>query len=90
MLVNAALEVQASDKELRALVAKEMACIQNFFCQQIADGQKSGTITRRQPAETLAKVLLSVLFGLRVLARARPQRHVLESAAEGALALLKS
>lgn len=90
MLVNAALDVPASDNELRAVVAKEMACIENFFSEQIAKGQKNGTITRGQPAETLAKVLLSVLFGLRVLARVRPQRHVLEKAADGVLALLRS
>jgi len=36
----------------------------------------------------VAKLLLSVLLGIRVLARTRPQREVLEGAANGALALL--
>lgn len=88
MLVNTALDVPAADKELRALVAEKMAYIESFFRQCIAAGQKAGTITHRQPPETLAKVLLSVLLGLRVLARARPEREVLERAAGGALALL--
>jgi TetR/AcrR family transcriptional regulator, transcriptional repressor for nem operon len=90
MLVNAALDVPASDKELRAIVAKEMARIENFFFQRIRDGQKSGVIACRQSANTLAKVLLSVLLGLRVLARARPERRVLKKATDGALALLKN
>jgi len=33
-------------------------------------------------------LLLSVLLGIRVLARTRPQREVLEGAANGVLALL--
>jgi hypothetical protein len=37
---------------------------------------------------TNAKSLLSVLLGIRVLARTRPQRDVLEGAANGVLALL--
>ena len=36
----------------------------------------------RRPAEELAKLLLSVLLGIRVLARTRPQREVLEGAAQ--------
>ena len=36
----------------------------------------------------LLPILLSVLLGIRVLARTRPQREVLEGAASGLLALL--
>jgi len=41
-----------------------------------------------RPADELAKLLLSVLLGIRVLARTRPQREVLEGAGNGVLALL--
>jgi hypothetical protein len=41
-----------------------------------------------RPADELAKLPLSVLLGIRVLARTRPQREVLEGAANGVLALL--
>jgi TetR/AcrR family transcriptional repressor of nem operon len=90
MLVNAALEVAPIDAELQKIVADEMVFIERFFQRCVAAGQQDGTITSKLPADELAKVLLSVLLGVRVLARTRPQRLVLESAAYGALSLLKS
>jgi TetR/AcrR family transcriptional repressor of nem operon len=90
MLVNSALELAPYDPEFQRLVADEMIFIEGFFRRCIMVGQEDGTITVRQPANELATLLLSVLLGVRVLARTRPQRPVLESAANGALELLKS
>jgi TetR/AcrR family transcriptional repressor of nem operon len=90
MLVNSALEVAPYDPELQKLVADEMIFIEGFFYRCISEGQRDGTITSKRPADELAKVLLSVLLGIRVLARTRPQSSVLESAASGALSLLRS
>jgi TetR/AcrR family transcriptional repressor of nem operon len=89
MLVNSALEVAPYDPEFQKLAANEMISIEGFFCRCIAEGQLDGTITSKLPAEELAKVLLSVLLGIRVLARTRPQPAVLKGAANGVLALLK-
>ena len=89
MLVNSALEMAPYDPEFQKLVADEMIFLESFFLRCIAEGQQDGTIISRRPAGELAKVLLSVLLGIRVLARTRPQRTVLESAASGALSLLK-
>ena len=90
MLVNSALELAPYDPEFQKLVADEMIFIESFFLRCVAAAQEEGTITTRRPADELAKLLLSVLLGIRVLARTRPQRAVLESAANGALRLLKS
>ena len=62
--------------------------IEAFFRRCVATGQQEGSIIATRPADELAKLLLSVLLGIRVLARTRPQREVLEGAASGALALL--
>jgi TetR/AcrR family transcriptional repressor of nem operon len=90
MLVNAALEVAPHDADFQRMVADEMVFIENFFHRCVAAGQKDGTITSKRAAEELATTLLSVLLGIRVLARTRPQRQVLERAAGGAISLLKS
>lgn len=90
MLVNSALELAPYDPEFQKLVADEMIFIESFFLRCVAAAQEEGTITTRRPADELAKLLLSVLLGIRVLARTRPQRAVLEGAANGALRLLKS
>jgi TetR/AcrR family transcriptional repressor of nem operon len=88
MLVNAALELAPYDPEFQRLVTEEMVFIEAFFCRCIEAGQKDGSITDARSADELAKLLLSVLLGIRVLARTRPQRVVLEGAANGVLGLL--
>jgi TetR/AcrR family transcriptional regulator, transcriptional repressor for nem operon len=88
MLVNAALELAPYDAEFQNLVAEELVFIEAFFCRCVEAAQKDGSIGDTRPAEELAKLLLSVLLGIRVLARTRPQREVLEGAANGVLALL--
>lgn len=90
MLVNAALELAPYDAEFQKVVSQEMVFIETFFRRCIAAGQKDGTISPARPPAELAKLLLSVLFGIRVLARARPQRAVLAGAATGVLELLKT
>jgi TetR/AcrR family transcriptional regulator, transcriptional repressor for nem operon len=90
MLVNAALELAPYDPEFQELVAEELVFIEGFFRRCIAAGQKEGSVTDARPAKELAKLLLSVLLGIRVLARTRPQRDVLEGAANGVLALLET
>jgi TetR/AcrR family transcriptional regulator, transcriptional repressor for nem operon len=90
MLVNSALELAPYDPEFQKLVAQEMIFIEAFFRRCIEAGQKDGTISAIRPGGELAKLLLSVLLGIRVLARTRPERAVLEDAANGALELLKA
>ena len=90
MLVNSALELAPYDPEFQKLVAQEMIFIEAFFRRCIEAGQKDGTISAIRPGAELAKLLLSVLLGIRVLARTRPERAVLEDAANGALELLKT
>ncbi len=90
MLVNSALELAPYDPEFQKIVAEEMIFIEAFFRRCIEAGQKDGTISAIRPAAELAKLLLSVLLGIRVLARTRPQRPVLEDAATGVLELLKT
>jgi TetR/AcrR family transcriptional repressor of nem operon len=88
LLVNAALEMAPHDADFRTIVAAELEFIEAFFHRSITAGQAAGAITMAQPADTLANLLLSVLLGLRVLARSRPQRSVLQGAVTAALALL--
>jgi len=88
MLVNVALELAPYDHEFQKLVVEEMVFLEGFFHRCIEAGQHDGSIDDTRPADELAKLLLSVLFGIRVLARTRPQREVLEGAANAALKLL--
>jgi TetR/AcrR family transcriptional regulator, transcriptional repressor for nem operon len=87
-LVNSALEVAPHDAKLRALLAERLAEIERFFHRSIRRAQAEGSVPRRRPAKDLARLLLGVLLGIRVLARVRPERALLESVARPALELL--
>jgi TetR/AcrR family transcriptional repressor of nem operon len=90
MLVNAALDVAPHDPAFRKVVAEVLIGIETFFLTCVRSGQADGTMTRSLPAETLAQNLLGVLMGIRVLARVRPERALLEGVAVPALARLRA
>lgn len=78
MLVNAALDVPPDDIELRQAVAEVLRLIESFLRDTIAAGQADGSIRAIPPAADMARHLLGVLTGMRVLARVRPEKDLLE------------
>ena len=88
LLVNAALDVAPNDPGFQRILAVVLIRVEQFFLGRIEAGQADRTITRSLAAKTLARHLLGVLMGVRVLARVRPERALLEGVASGALALL--
>ena len=89
MLVNSALELAPHDNEFQKIISKELTVIEHFFRERIIAGQQDGTITSLKQANELAKLLLSVLLGIRVLARTRPRRSMLEGSVGSLLSFLK-
>jgi TetR/AcrR family transcriptional repressor of nem operon len=88
MLINSALELAPHDEEFRQVVALVLGRVEAFFKRCIRAGQRDGTISAAQPAGDLARLLLSVHIGVRVLARSRPPRAQLEGMVRPALAVL--
>jgi len=87
-LINSALEVAPHDAELSALIADRLAEIEAFFHRSIKAAQGEGAVPRDRVAKDLARLLLGVLLGIRVLARSKPERALLGGVARPALALL--
>jgi TetR/AcrR family transcriptional repressor of nem operon len=88
MLVNSALEVAPHDPEFRRTIAAVLTQVEAFFRRTVEAGQRDGTIARGPPAKDLARLLLGALLGIRVLARARPERELLEGIMRPVFALL--
>lgn len=88
MLVNSALEIAPHDAEFQKIIAGVLARIESFFLDCVSKGQADGTVTQSLPADILARHLLGVLMGVRVLARARPEKALLEGVIAAALALV--
>lgn len=89
MLVNSALEVAPHDAEFQKIIAGVLGRIERFFLGRLRAGQADGTISRAQTAEVFSRHLLGVLMGVRVLARVRPQKALLQGTVAPALAQLE-
>ena len=89
LIVNAGLETAPHDRQFKAIVASVFRRLERMFRDCLVRGQAEGSITRTQSADDLARVLLGVMLGMRVLARARPERVLLEGLARTATELLK-
>lgn len=87
-LTNTALELASRDAEIGAIVAKSQKDIEAFFRRHIEEGQKAGDIAPRHDSAERARVLLSMLLGLLVLSRSRPDAKLLRAIASGASSAL--
>jgi len=90
LLVNSALEVAPHDADFQAMIADVLIKMEAFFRRCVHAGQQAAEITTAQSADDLARLLLGVHLGIRVLARARPERALLEGLVRPVLALLES
>lgn len=89
MLVNSAIESAPFDPDFLDIVATFLDEVEAFFLRCVSRGQKDGTITRAYSAADLSKSLLGILLGIRVLARVRPERALLEGLARPIFGLLQ-
>lgn len=88
LLVNSALEIAPHDRKLGAHIGACLAEIEGFFRRSIEAAQAEGTVAAQCAARDTARLLLSALLGIRVLARSRPERPLLEGIVRAALGAL--
>ena len=88
LLVNSALEIAPHDQELGAEIAAHLDEIEAFFHRAIASAQADSSVPAGRDPVDLARMLLGVTLGVRVLARSHPQRELLEGVVRPALSLL--
>jgi TetR/AcrR family transcriptional repressor of nem operon len=85
LLVNSALEVTAQDPDLRQAVADELETIRSFFRGRLHAFSLQRDGAARIDASPGANHLLSVLLGVRVLARVNPDPACVTEAIDIAL-----
>ena len=88
LLINSALEVAPHDKKLGREIGRRLEEIEGFFRGLIDAGRRDGSVPSHVDSESIARLLLGILLGIRVLARSRPERPLLQGMAQPALALL--
>jgi TetR/AcrR family transcriptional repressor of nem operon len=87
-LVNSALEVAPHHAACRAVISEQFGEIEAFFKKCILAAQADNTVPPHVDVGGTARLFLGVLLGVRVLARTKPNRDVLEGVVRPALALL--
>ena len=90
LIVNSALEVSPHDKEMRDVIASYLSEIESFFRRCIERGQASGDINQNLMPRDAARLCLGIVLGLRVAARSRPERTLLEGMVRPVLTLLET
>ena len=88
LLANAALEVAPHDPDIADAVAERMGELETFFRRCVVASQNDGSKSPDIDPVDAARLLLTTVMGLRVLARGYPNLAVLESVARQALSLL--
>lgn len=88
LLVNSALDVAPHDAEIGKVVAGYLEEIRAFFQRNIEAARRAGQVPRDIDAAGVSAHLLGILLGIRVLARTRPDRALLDSVVRPALDLL--
>jgi TetR/AcrR family transcriptional repressor of nem operon len=90
MMVNAIVDAASQDVDLKRYVADETVQIEAFFRRCTVAGQAAAEISATRSAQGVARHLLAVLMGMRVLARVRPDPGVLAEIARSTLSILRA
>jgi TetR/AcrR family transcriptional repressor of nem operon len=80
-----AFEPSAGDKSLMVYIGGQLGLVEQFFVGRLAAAQRTGALGTSLVVEDVARHLLSVLLGVRVLARVRPEAALLTGAVGEAL-----
>ena len=88
LLVNTALELSPHDHEIEEIVRRAFTRMEDLLRTLIEHGQASGEIARDLSVTDVARGLLGLFLGLRVLARSWPEESLLRSIENQADALL--
>jgi TetR/AcrR family transcriptional regulator, transcriptional repressor for nem operon len=85
LMVNTIFEASAGDDSLSQGVVEALAFVERFFLGRLRAAQSAGRLAAEPPLEDVARHLLSVLLGVRVLARIRPEEALMNGAVDQAL-----
>ncbi|MFM0271780.1 TetR/AcrR family transcriptional regulator [Paraburkholderia aspalathi] len=89
-VVNTALEVAPHDQGFRDVVTGVFGEIEKCVRECVAAGQHDGSILTSQPPADIARLALSTILGLRVLARANPDHNLLSGVVRPFFVLLRT
>lgn len=88
-VVNSGMEMAEADPAVAQMMAEVVAGMEAAIADALRVGQSRGEVAQR-PIVPMARMIVSTVLGLRVLARARAGREVAEGVVAGTLDALKN
>jgi TetR/AcrR family transcriptional repressor of nem operon len=88
LVINTAIELGPHDPGIANIVAAHLGEVEGFFLRNFDAAQRAGEADGSVSPEDVARSFSALMFGLRVLARTRPDRDAMEAAARPLLRLL--
>ena len=88
-LINTTLDLPNQSAEIQKIVTEALKDIEDFFIEIIEKAQKAGQLEKKINPKEKATSLLTLLVGLRVLARGAYEANSLEAIKRQALQLLE-
>jgi TetR/AcrR family transcriptional repressor of nem operon len=88
LIGNTSVEMGPHDDALRVWLGESMGRVEAALAARLRLAQAAGELVPGADPAVLARTLLTLLHGFRVIAKARPDRALLADIAAGALALL--
>jgi TetR/AcrR family transcriptional repressor of nem operon len=90
LLANAALERGSEDPDTLREVRLHLDFTESLFRALLDEGQRSGELSTDRPVADLARYLMTLLAGFRMVGKVLPDREALESALSPALDALST
>lgn len=90
LLTSSAIELGESDPEVAALIRGAFRRVEDAIFGRLVQAQKADQLVEGADPRTLARLLVTVLQGIRVMARVGVDREVMRQAVSGALSGIKS
>ncbi len=88
LLVNTLLEVPAEDEEINQRVIQALGYVEQSFRQVLTEALERGELASGKDPSTLARLLMTGIFGLRVYNKMQPQREELDDIVDSLLSVV--
>lgn len=89
LLTNSAVELGLQDAEVAALIRGAFQRVEQALCDRLGEAQKANQLVAGAQPKTLARLLITVLQGIRVMARVGVDRETMRDAVKSALSAIK-
>lgn len=89
LLTNTATEIGLEDPEVAALIRSAFARMERALSERLAEARDLGQLAAGVQPRVLARLLMTVLQGIRVMSRVGVERKLLREAVNGALSAIR-